>query len=94
MFADADRVLVRTVLQNLLANAYKFTSKTQDPDIRLGATDQDGVMVYYVADNCAGLDMAHARGRLFRPFHRLHRESDFRGMGSGLRPWRDAFTAM
>jgi PAS domain S-box-containing protein len=84
LFAEADRELVRTVLQNLLANAYKFTSKTHDPCIRLGAVDQDGVTVYYVADNGAGFDMAHAKGRLFRPFHRLHRDSEFPGDGIGL----------
>jgi light-regulated signal transduction histidine kinase (bacteriophytochrome) len=84
LFAEADRELVRTVLQNLLANAYKFTSKTRDPSIRFGAVDQDGVMVYYVADNGAGFEMAHANGRLFRPFHRLHRESEFPGDGIGL----------
>jgi PAS domain S-box-containing protein len=84
LFAEADRELIRTVMQNLLANAYKFTSKTQDPDIRFGAADQDGVMVYYVADNGAGFDMEHAKGRLFRPFHRLHRESEFPGDGIGL----------
>ena len=84
LFAEADRELVRTVLQNLLANAYKFTSKTQDPDIRFGAVEQEGALVYYVADNGAGFDMAHAKGRLFRPFHRLHRESEFPGDGIGL----------
>ena len=82
--AEADRELVRTVLQNLLTNAYKFTSKTQDPDIRFGAVEQEGALVYYVADNGAGFDMAHAKGRLFRPFHRLHRESEFPGDGIGL----------
>jgi PAS domain S-box-containing protein len=84
LFAEADRELVRTLLQNLLANAYKFTSKTQDPGIRFGAVDQEGALVYYVADNGAGFDMAHAKGRLFHPFHRLHRESEFPGDGIGL----------
>ena len=82
--AKADRELVRTVLQNLLTNAYKFTSRTQNPDIRFGAVEQEGALVYYVADNGAGFDMAHAKGRLFRPFHRLHRESEFPGDGIGL----------
>ncbi|MGZ6693368.1 MAG: GAF domain-containing protein [Solirubrobacteraceae bacterium] len=84
LFAEADRELVRTVLQNLLANAYKFTSKTPDPDIRFGVVEQEGALVYYVADNGAGFDMAHAKRRLFRPFHRLHRESEFPGDGIGL----------
>ena len=84
LFAEADLKLARTVLQNLLGNAIKFTSKTDDPLIRFGAVDQDGVLVYYVTDNGAGFDMAHAEGRLFRPFHRLHRESEFPGDGIGL----------
>ena len=83
LLAEADLELVRNVLQNLLANAYKFTSKTESPWIRFGAVEQDGVPVYFVADNGAGFDMAHAE-RLFRPFHRLHRESEFPGDGIGL----------
>jgi len=81
--ADADLELVRNVLQNLLANAYKFTSKTETARVRFGATEQDGVQVYFVADNGAGFDMAHAR-RLFGLFQRLHSDSEFPGDGIGL----------
>jgi len=81
--AEADLGLVRSVLQNLLANAYKFTSKTARPLISFGAVEQDGVPVYFVSDNGAGFDMTHGKG-LFRPFHRLHRESEFPGDGIGL----------
>jgi PAS domain S-box-containing protein len=84
LVANADLELVRAVLQNLLGNAFKFTSRTPEPRIRFGAFEQDGVRVYFVADNGAGFDMAHAKGRLFRPFHRLHRESEFPGDGIGL----------
>ena len=80
---QADAALARTVLQNLLANAYKFTSNTAHARVRFGAVDQDGVPVYFVADNGAGFDMAHAE-RLFLPFHRLHRETEFPGNGIGL----------
>ena len=83
LLAEADPGLAQTVLQNLLANAYKFTAKTTHPWIRFGAVEQDGVPVYFVADNGAGFDMAHADW-LFRPFHRLHRESEFPGDGIGL----------
>jgi signal transduction histidine kinase len=83
LVADADRGLVQSVLQNLLANAFKFTAKTEHPRVRVGAVEQDGVPVYFVADNGAGFDMAHAR-RLFRPFHRLHSETQFPGTGIGL----------
>lgn len=83
LLAEADLRLVRTVLQNLLANAYKFTSKAAHPRIRFGALQQAGVRVYFVADNGAGFDMAHAE-QLFLPFHRLHRETEFPGDGIGL----------
>jgi light-regulated signal transduction histidine kinase (bacteriophytochrome) len=83
VLAEADLALVRIVLQNLLSNACKFTSKTERPCVRFGKVEQAGVPVYFVADNGAGFDMAHA-GRLFRPFHRLHRNSEFPGDGIGL----------
>jgi PAS domain S-box-containing protein len=83
LFAEADLSLARTVLSNLFDNAYKFTSKAAQPQIRFGALQQDGVSVYFVADNGAGFDMARAE-RLFLPFHRLHRETEFPGDGIGL----------
>ena len=83
LLAEADLALVRTVLQNLLANAYKFTSHTPHPRVHFGAVDDSGVPVYFVADNGAGFEMAHAK-RLFLPFHRLHQDSEFPGEGIGL----------
>ncbi|MGZ6692357.1 MAG: sensor histidine kinase [Solirubrobacteraceae bacterium] len=83
LLAEADPALVRNVLENLLANAYKFTSKTASPEIRFGEVEHNGVPVYFVADNGAGFDMAHAK-ELFGPFHRLHRETEFPGDGIGL----------
>jgi PAS domain S-box-containing protein len=83
LFAEADPELVRTILQNLFANAYKFTSKTRQPRVRFGTDEQNDVAVYVVADNGAGFDMAHAAA-LFRPFHRLHRQTEFAGDGIGL----------
>ena len=83
LVAEADRGLVQSVLQNLLGNAFKFTAKTERARVRFGAVEQDGVPVYFVADNGAGFDMAHGKG-LFRPFQRLHRESEFAGTGIGL----------
>ena len=83
LFAEADPELVRTILQNLFANAYKFTSKTTCPRVCFGAVEQNGVLVYFVADNGVGFDMAHGEG-LFRPFHRLHRQTEFPGDGIGL----------
>jgi light-regulated signal transduction histidine kinase (bacteriophytochrome) len=82
LVAEADRGLVQSVLQNRLGNAFKFTAKTERAQVRFGAVEQDGVPVYFVADNGAGFDMAHAKG-MFRPFQRLHRESEFPGSGIG-----------
>lgn len=84
VLAQADPVLVRCVLENLIGNAFKFTSKAADPRVRFGAVQQNGVPVYFVSDNGAGFDMSYAKGQLFRPFHRLHRTSEFDGEGIGL----------
>lgn len=75
---DADPGLIRILLENLLGNAWKFTSKTPEARIEVGAAD--GI---YVRDNGAGFDSAGAE-KLFRPFERLHREADFAGSGIGL----------
>jgi signal transduction histidine kinase len=81
--ADADLRLARVVLDNLLGNAWKFTSKTPAPRIELGAETRDGERVFYVRDNGAGFDMQYAQS-LFAPFRRLHRQTDFPGTGVGL----------
>lgn len=74
LLAQADIELVRNVLQNLLGNAHKFTSKTTSPSIRFGAVEQHGVPVYFVPDNGAASTWPMPSG-CFRPFHRLHRET-------------------
>jgi signal transduction histidine kinase len=80
--ARGDRRLLNVVLVNLVANAWKFTSKTPNARIELGR--QDGAApVFYVRDNGAGFDMQHA-GQLFAPFRRLHTAADFEGTGVGL----------
>jgi signal transduction histidine kinase len=78
-----DRELVAIALQNLLANAWKFTSKVAQAVIRVGMRDEDGKQVCFVSDNGAGFDMAYA-SRLFGAFQRLHHERDFPGTGVGL----------
>jgi signal transduction histidine kinase len=80
---DADAGLVRIALENLLGNAWKFTSKASEARIEFGMTRIEGVPVYRVKDNGAGFDMTHAEA-LFRPFRRLHREAEFPGTGIGL----------
>jgi light-regulated signal transduction histidine kinase (bacteriophytochrome) len=80
----ADRSLIRTVLQNLIENAWKFTAKRQDATIEFGtATTGDSRVCCYVRDNEAGFDPAFT-GKLFEPFQRLHAVSEFPGTGIGL----------
>ncbi len=83
LHADADRGLVKIALDNLLGNAWKFTSKTPQPRIEVGAERLDGVEVFYVRDNGAGFEMQYSH-KLFGAFQRLHAESDFTGTGIGL----------
>lgn len=79
----ADRGLFEIALKNLIANAWKFTARTAQPVIRVGALEEKGVRTLFVADNGAGFDMAHAE-RLFAPFQRLHGAEEFPGTGIGL----------
>ncbi|MBV8037695.1 ATP-binding protein [Roseateles sp.] len=79
----ADRDLIQIALQNLLDNAWKFTSKTAEAVIRVGAKREGADQVCFVADNGAGFDMAYA-DRLFGAFQRLHHEDDYPGTGIGL----------
>jgi signal transduction histidine kinase len=78
--ARGDALLVRTMLQNLLDNAWKFTGKTASGRIEFGRLPSE---VFYVRDNGAGFDMAQAH-RLFVAFQRLHGDPDFPGNGIGL----------
>jgi PAS domain S-box-containing protein len=78
-----DSHLIRAALDNLLANAWKFTSKREHAIIDVGAVHQHGTKVFFVRDNGAGFDMRYA-GKLFDPFQRLHAAADFEGTGIGL----------
>ena len=79
----ADSRLMRAALENLLGNAWKFTSKVQSAVVEFGAEDRDGATVYFVRDNGSGFDMKYA-DKLFSPFQRLHSEAEFPGTGIGL----------
>ena len=80
---DADKSLMRVVLDNLIGNAWKFTAKTARAEIQCGTTERDGRIAFFVRDNGAGFDMTYA-DKLFRPFQRLHPVTDFAGTGIGL----------
>jgi light-regulated signal transduction histidine kinase (bacteriophytochrome) len=83
LWAQGDSELARALVDNLLGNAWKFTSKTPLARIEMGAVDVDGVCTFFVRDNGAGFDMAHA-AKLFAPFQRLHSPAEFSGTGVGL----------
>lgn len=79
-----DPNLLRTLLSNLLGNAWKYTATRQQPRIAFGIVHgSDGGPAFRVRDNGVGFDMEHA-SRLFRPFGRLHARSEFEGVGLGL----------
>ncbi len=82
LVATVDRTLMRTVLENLLGNAWKFSSHREVAHIAFGAT-QGQETVYFVRDDGAGFDMAYA-DKLFGTFQRLHRQDEFEGSGIGL----------
>jgi two-component system, NtrC family, sensor kinase len=81
--SHADRGLMRVLLDNLLGNAWKFTAQTSNAQIELSAQTRGLDTVFFVKDNGAGFDMAHA-SMLFQPFQRLHDAADFPGTGIGL----------
>jgi light-regulated signal transduction histidine kinase (bacteriophytochrome) len=78
-----DGQLLRIAVENLLANAWKFTSKITPARIEFGSVAMGGETSYYVRDNGAGFDMTYV-DRLFGPFQRLHLASEYPGTGIGL----------
>jgi signal transduction histidine kinase len=83
MKVRGDIDLIGALLQNLLANAWKFTSKKELAHIHFASTIQDGKRVFFIRDDGAGFDMTYAE-KLFGTFQRLHTEEDFKGTGVGL----------
>jgi signal transduction histidine kinase len=78
-----DPALLGAVVDNLLANAWKFTRKRSDARIEVGSKEEGGETAYFVRDNGAGFDMAY-KSKLFGVFQRLHATSEFEGTGVGL----------
>jgi PAS domain S-box-containing protein len=81
--ARGDKRLLRIVLNNLLGNAWKFTSKRAKAQITFGGEQKNGETTYFIRDNGAGFDMAYV-GKLFGAFQRLHTAGEFEGTGIGL----------
>ncbi|MDR3695085.1 PAS domain S-box protein [Mucilaginibacter sp.] len=80
---EADPVMIKQVMVNLIGNAIKYSSKKAGPEIKIGAINEDSNPVYYVKDNGAGFDMTYS-GKLFGVFQRLHSQEEFEGTGVGL----------
>lgn len=81
--AQGDARLLRIVLENLLQNSWKYTRSHSQARIEFGSEGGDRNTVYFVRDDGAGFDVQFA-DRLFRPFQRLHSQSEFQGSGIGL----------
>jgi light-regulated signal transduction histidine kinase (bacteriophytochrome) len=83
LMAEGDTRLLTIAFENLLGNAFKFTSKSERAQIWVGRESQGQEQVYFVRDSGAGFDMAYA-SKLFAPFQRLHADDEFEGTGIGL----------
>jgi PAS domain S-box-containing protein len=85
----SDEKMLRIVLENLIGNAWKFTTPKQNAAIEFGSIDNSGKAVYFVRDNGVGFDPSF-KDQLFIPFQRLHGEKEFEGSGIGLATVRRA----
>jgi PAS domain S-box-containing protein len=83
VLATGDAKLLRVAMENLLNNAWKFTSRHAQASIEFGKTQNDGASAFFVKDDGAGFDPAFA-DRLFGAFQRLHSATEFPGTGVGL----------
>ena len=83
LVVEADRRLLTIALENLLGNAWKFTSMRAEAHIAVGSLRPADELVCFVRDDGTGFDPAHA-DRLFQPFQRLHSQAEFEGTGIGL----------
>lgn len=82
--AKGDMELLRQVFFNLISNAVKYSSKKEKPVVEIGCIeDRNGFITYYVKDNGAGFNMEY-KNKLFGVFQRLHKVSEFDGIGIGL----------
>ena len=80
---QADENLISIILENLLGNAWKYTSKTKNAKIQLGKTLKHGKSYFFIKDNGIGFSMEFI-DKIFQPFQRLHNATEFEGTGIGL----------
>lgn len=83
LLVQADPTLIRMVMENLLDNAYKYSPRSGNLSIEVGAQEHAGERCFYVRDNGIGFDSQYA-DKLFQPFERLHRPDEYPGTGIGL----------
>ena len=83
LIAEGDIDLLSIALEELIDNAWKFTSETEKACIELGSLIMEGKTAYYIKDNGTGFNMRHA-DKLFVPFQKLHNVNDYPGIGIGL----------
>jgi PAS domain S-box-containing protein len=83
IIVTGDREMLRICIMNLLSNAFKYTAKSDTPEIEFGKIGKSGAEVIFIRDNGVGFNMAYAK-KLFQPFCRLHAEAEFAGDGIGL----------
>jgi light-regulated signal transduction histidine kinase (bacteriophytochrome) len=83
LYILADLALMRILVQNLMENAWKFTSKKPKAIIEFGQLEINEEKVFFIRDNGSGFDMKYAN-KLFIPFNRLHTSDEFEGTGIGL----------
>ncbi|MFP4013135.1 MAG: ATP-binding protein [Chitinispirillaceae bacterium] len=81
--AWVDPRLATAALTNIIENSWKFTSRTEDPRIGFGMEKSGNEKVYYIRDNGVGFDSRYVQ-KIFMPFQRLHKATDFPGTGIGL----------
>jgi light-regulated signal transduction histidine kinase (bacteriophytochrome) len=79
----SDRKMLSLLLENLISNAVKYTSKVQHPKIEIGVEENESGIVFFIKDNGAGFDMEYS-DKLFAVFQRLHTTREFEGNGVGL----------
>jgi PAS domain S-box-containing protein len=83
MRVSGDPLLLRQLLENLLGNAWKFTSKNSSARIEFGSIQKNGEKTFFIKDDGAGFDMKYVN-KMFIPFQRLHSVEEFSGNGIGL----------